>query len=278
LITLYEADSPSCSAVRFNGPVFFFSVWFWSKTLPRLTGTITETSRATLAGSRSPRALSGQDMGAVSPEMIVPGITLVFKRSADQENALRELLTAQENPDSPLYHHWLTPDTFAARFGIADEDIAAIETWLQSRGIHIDSTSRTRDRITFSGNAAQVQAAFGSELHYYQTEGEMHFAPQSDLTLPTELASMTAAVLHLSNFRPKPNVKASTGAQPNYTTLSTQAHYLTPKDIITMYGLTGVISEHGFGRRAEPRGRRSIVCRHIEFFEDRGISREFHTS
>jgi len=167
--------------------------------------------------------------------MTVPGMTLVFKRSAAQENELQELLTAQQNPASPLYHQWLTPETFAARFGIADEDIAATETWLQSRGFHIDSTAAGRDRITFSGSASQVKAAFGSELHYYQTEGEMHFAPQSDLTLPTELASMTAAVLHLSNFRPKPNIKARTSAQPNYTTLVTQTHYLGPKDVFTMY-------------------------------------------
>ncbi len=176
-------------------------------------------------------------MGAVPPAMTIPGMTLVFKRTVAQENALQELLAAQQNPASPLYHQWLTPDTFAARFGIADEDIAATETWLQSRGFHIESKALGRDRITFSGNVAQVQAAFGTELHYYQTDGEMHFAPQSDLTLPTELASMTAAVLHLSNFRPKPNITVQTNAHPNFTTLATQTHYLGPKDIATMYDL-----------------------------------------
>jgi len=228
--------------------LFSFSLFgFAQKPTPRLAGTITETSRAALVGSRSPGALPGQDMGTVSPEMTVPGITFVFKRSAAQENELQELLTAQQSPASSLYHHWLTPDTFAARFGIADEDLAVTETWLQSRGFHIESTARGHDRITFSGNAAQVQAAFGTGLHYYRTDGELHFAPQSDLTLPTELASMTAAVLHISNFRPKPNVKASTGVLPSYTTLSTQAHYLTPKDIITMYGLTALYQNTFWG-------------------------------
>src|ERR1700733_6474389 len=218
--------------------LFSFSLFgFGQSPQPRLKGVISETSRATLTGSLSPRALRAQDMGAVSPEMTVPGMTLVFKRSAAQENELQELLTAQQNPASPLYHQWLTPETFAARFGIADEDIAATETWLQSRGFHIDSTAAGRDRITFSGSASQVKAAFGSELHYYQTEGEMHFAPQSDLTLPTELASMTAALLHLSNFRPKPNIKVQTRPQPDFTAVSTQAHYLGPQDIVTMYDL-----------------------------------------
>jgi subtilase family serine protease len=224
-------------------PVFFTALFSFSlfgfaqRPTPRLTRPITQTSRATLAGSRSPRALRDQDLGAVSPQMTVTGITLVFKRSVDQENALQELLTAQQNPASPFYHRWLTPDTFAARFGMADEDIAATETWLQSRGFHVESTGRGHDRITFSGNAGQVQAAFGAELHYYQSEGEIHFAPQSDLTLPTELASMTAAVLHLSSFRPKSNIKVQTRPQPDFTALSTQAHYLGPEDVATMYDL-----------------------------------------
>src|SRR5271156_141214 len=85
---------------------------------PRLRGTITETARVVLSGSRTPRARLGEDLGAVSPEMTVPGITLVFKRSVEQESALQELLAAQQNTASPLYHQWLTPDTFATRFGM----------------------------------------------------------------------------------------------------------------------------------------------------------------
>src|SRR6202035_3944467 len=49
--------------------------------------------------------------------------------------------------------------------------------------------------------------------------------------------SMTAAVLHISNFRPKPNIKVQTRPQPNFTAFSTQAHYLGPQDIVTMYDL-----------------------------------------
>src|SRR5271155_416377 len=160
---------------------------FAQRPAPRLARAIADSARTVLAGSRPPRTLGGQDLGAVSPEMTVPGITLVFKRSPAQEDALQQLLAAQQNTASPLYHHWLTPDTFADRFGMADEDIAATETWLQSRGFHIDSVARSRDRITFSGSAAQVQAAFGTELRHYRTEGELHFAPASDLTLPAEL-------------------------------------------------------------------------------------------
>jgi subtilase family serine protease len=211
---------------------------------PRLGKVIAETSRAVLRESRTPLVRDAQDLGSVSPDMPVPGITLVFRRSTAQEAALQTLLVAQQNPASPLYHHWLTPETFAAQFGVADADIAATENWLVSHGFHIDNVARSRDRITFSGTAAQVQSAFTAELHHYRTDGELHFAPSSDLTLPASLASVTAAVLHLSDFRPKPNIKVITEERPDYTSSSTQAHYLSPADIATMYDVTPVFKRN----------------------------------
>jgi subtilase family serine protease len=204
---------------------------------PRLSGPIAQASRITLPGSHSPRVNGSdlEDLGPVAPNMSVPGITLVFKRSPAQESGLQALLAAQQNPSSPLYRHWLTPDDFAARFGMADADISTVETWLTSRGFQLDAVSRTRDRITFSGTAAQVQDAFGAELHRYRSPSALHFAAASDLSLPAGLASVTAAVLHLSDFRPKP--LAHTIAHPDFTSASAQAHFLGPQDIATMYDL-----------------------------------------
>jgi subtilase family serine protease len=220
---------------------------FAQRPQPRLRGAITETSRVVLSNSRTPKVRTAEDLGAIPSDASVPGITLVFERSAAQEAALKDLLSAQQNTASPLYHQWLTPETFAARFGVADEDIAATENWLASRGFHVESVARSRDRITFSGTASQVQAAFGAELHHYRTEGELHFAPASDLTLPAELASVTAAVLHLSDFRPKPNVKVHSSPHPDYTSYPSQAHYLGPKDIATMYDLAPLYQEQYSG-------------------------------
>jgi subtilase family serine protease len=216
---------------------------------PRLKEAISDSSRTALRGSLSPRVRGAEDLGPLSPEKTIPGITLVFRRSTEQEAALKDLLAAQQNPASPLYHHWLTPETFAARFGVDDKDISTVESWLTARGFHIENVARSRDRITFSGNAAQVQAAFGAELHYYRVEGEQHFAPASDLSLPASLTSVTAAVLHLSDFRPRPAYKVIPQAHPDYTTASTQAHYLGPKDILTMYDASDLhLNGYGSGQ------------------------------
>jgi subtilase family serine protease len=213
---------------------------------PRLKEAISDSSRTALRGSLSPRVRGAEDLGPLSPEKTIPGITLVFRRSTEQEAALKDLLAAQQNPASPLYHHWLTPETFAARFGVDDKDISTVESWLTARGFHLETVARSRDSITFSGNAAQVQAAFGAELHYYRVEGEQHFAPASDLSLPASLTSVTAAVLHLSDFRPRPAYKVIPQASPDFTSASTQAHYLTPNDILTMYDANN-LKFNGYG-------------------------------
>ena len=205
-------------------------------------------------------------MGAASPATELRGITLVYRRSAEQESALQQLLSAQGDITSPEYHRWLTPGSFGMRFGMADADVAATEIWLEGHGFHVDAVSNSRDRITFSGTAAGVRAAFGTELHRYEAGAEMHVAPASDLRLPADLVPLTAAVLHLSDFRPKPNLKVGTRPQPDYTTLSSQAHYLGPRDLRTMYDMPSASADFtvlldGSGQRVAVVGQSYVDTR-----------------
>ena len=63
---------------------------------PRLGKTISGSPRATLSHSRSPRVRTAEDLGAVPPDMPIPGITLVFRRSPQQEAGLKDLLAEQQ--------------------------------------------------------------------------------------------------------------------------------------------------------------------------------------
>src|SRR6201996_8582576 len=204
---------------------------------PRIRGPIETSPSVPLEGSLNPHVRLSDALGPLAPDTPLRGVTFVFKRTAAQEADLQQLLAQQSDPSSPLFHHWLTPADFAARFRIADSDIAATESWLQSLGFTLDDLSSTHpDRITFSGTAAQIQQAFGASLHRFRTTGntepELHFAPASELSLPPTLAPLTGAVLHLSDFRLKPSVRT---LRPDYTTLSSQSHFLSPKDISGMY-------------------------------------------
>jgi hypothetical protein len=212
---------------------------------PRITSQIDNASRVALTGSQPPRARAEDDMGAVPATLPLHGISLFFSRSPAQQIALDALVAAQQDPASSLYHRWITPDQYAAQFGVADADLAAAKAWLEQQGFSVDSISRSHNRIVFSGTAAQVATAFGAPLHYYLTPStafeaaKTHFAPSADLTLPAALASSVLAVGNLSDFHLVPHIlRSSPGAQPRFTSSQTGNHYLTPGDIATIYDIT----------------------------------------
>jgi len=95
-----------------------------------VTETIDESILVTLHGSVHPLATPAADQGA-SPGSLQLGRTiLVLKRHPLQQAALDKLANDQQNPKSPHYHKWLTPEQFGAQFGLASQDIEKITQWL----------------------------------------------------------------------------------------------------------------------------------------------------
>jgi Pro-kumamolisin, activation domain len=200
---------------------------------PRITTEIVDSERATIPGSRPPMARQANDTGQLPAGTELSGISIVFGRSASQEKKLQTLLSKQQNPSSRLYHKWLSPDEFAEQFGVADSDIAKVQAWLKSHGFKVDGVSRSKNRVTFAGTAGQIAAAFNTELHYYSLNGERHYAPSKDLSVPAALSSLVQSVSNLSSFRPKPHLRL----RPSFTSSQSGNHFLTPKDVDTIYDI-----------------------------------------
>ncbi len=236
------------------------------KPAARITNSIVNSERAAMAGSHPSWARAEADAGAVPDTTRLEGMTLVFSRSAAQQAAIETLLTAQQNPASTLYHQWLTPDQFAARFGVADADLAAVQSWLTQQGFEAGAVARSRDRITFSGSAGQFSAAFGAPLHYFNVQGAKHFAPASDLTLPAALSPSVMAITNVSDFRPKSSLKR---AAPEYTSAQTGSHYLTPKDISTIYDVNAAYSAGytGTGQTIAVIGQSAVLTGDVTTFQ-----------
>ena len=191
---------------------------------PRLTAPIDNSSRVTLAGSRPPRASTADDLGAVPNTLQLHGISLVFSRSPAQQTALDALVAAQQNPASPLYHQWLTPETYRPRFGAKPEDVARATSWLTAQGLQVHRTSPLGTRVTFSGTAAQLEAAFQTELHYYRVAGEKHYAMATAPAIPGDLADSVLSVYNTHDFVPRPTSrKLNAGAAARRTEVS--GHY-----------------------------------------------------
>jgi subtilase family serine protease len=210
---------------------------------PRIAAPIDDSSRVTLPGTRASHSFLAHDIGPVDPATPLHAIALDFNLTPQQKADLDSLTAAQQDIKSPLYHQWLTPEQFGARFGLAAGDIAAVESWLKLHGFTIDRTARANNRIVFSGTAAQVEAAFGAAIHNFQSrDGSIHFAPANDLALPSALAASVMAVRNLSNYLPKPHLKKAKAGRarprPQFTDGNEPAgveYALTPLDLATIY-------------------------------------------
>jgi uncharacterized protein (TIGR03437 family) len=151
---------------------------------------------------------------------------LVLKRSPDQEVALRKVLEAQLDQDSPNFHKWLTPEEFGRQFGPSSEDIRSVTSWLESHGLQVAGASKGRTVIEFSGSVRQVQEAFHTSIHKYLVNGEEHWANASDPQIPTALAPAVAGVASLHDFPKRPLIRAFGGYWRSQATGETKS--LTP--------------------------------------------------
>jgi len=207
-------------------------------------------SVAAVPGSVHPLARPEFDRGAVPESMPLSGLAIHFQRSAAQQSALEALIAEQNDPSSPQFHKWLTPEQFATQFGMSAQDIATTSAWLASQGFSVVKVTDSGNTILFSGNAGQVHHALGTEIHHFQVNGVTHYANASAVMLPGALAGVVTSVSGLDDFHPVPKsihtqVATGSGATSLFTSGITGNHYLSPGDFDTIYDVTGLLN-NGF--------------------------------
>lgn len=191
-------------------------------------------------GTSHPLALPEYDQGRVSGSMALHHVSIVFRLSPAQQEDLDQLAAEQQDPSSANYHKWLTPDQYADRFGLTRNDAAKVVSWLKSQGLTVESVSRGRTEIFFSGSAAQIEAALHTELHQYVVNGVNHFANASEPSVPSAFSGMVLGFRNLDDFRPKPRAirrKASAAELAAHYTSGQGDHFLAPDDFAVIYDL-----------------------------------------
>jgi len=225
-------------------------------------------------------ASTGNDLGEVADDLQLSHLTLVLRRSAQQQVAFEKFLAQQQDANSPNFHRWLTPVQVGEQFGASAHDIDALTQWLQSQGLHVDSVANSRFRIEFSGSAAKVGAAFATRLHAYLVGGEQRIAPAGVPQIPTALSAIVKAVhgLYTHNERPLhvdgtaplfggpatvPTPGASSCSPPPCT------YSIFPADFAVIYDMNPVYEQetYGGGQRIAIIGRARVYLPDIENFQ-----------
>jgi subtilase family serine protease len=189
--------------------------------------------RRLLTGHVHGLATPENDQGRAESSLELRSMTLVLKPSAEQQADLDAFLARQQDPSSPDYHRWLTPEQYADRFGFSADDLSRIATWLESQNLTVISVARGRNAILFSGPVRQVEKAFRTEIHRYKVNGELHFANSTDPSIPAALTGLVTAIHGLNDFRPQARLVRK--ATSNYTSGVTGNHYLAPDDVAAIY-------------------------------------------
>ena len=86
------------------------------------------------------------------------------------------------------------------QFGPSDEDIATVESWLQSHGFAVKQVNPGKQTIEFSGNVAQLRNAFHTQIHRYLVNGETHYSNAADPQIPAALSPVVGGFVALNNF------------------------------------------------------------------------------
>ncbi|HEX9121100.1 MAG TPA: S53 family peptidase [Terriglobales bacterium] len=220
-------------------------------------------------GSVHPFARTEHDQGEAAGSMMLNRMVMTFSPSAAQQADLDAMLSEQQNPLSPYYHQWFSPAQFADRFALSASDIGKVVDWLQGQGFSVDETARSRSYVAFSGTAAQVAAAFGTPIHHYLVNGELHYANVSDPKLPWPLASVVSGIRGLNDFRPKPRGGVGrTSPRPQFTSSISGNHFLAPDDFATIYNLKPLYNSgiDGTGQKIAVMGQTNLILSDISTF------------
>ena len=204
-----------------------------------------------LEGNTPPAVFrAANDRGPVADTLQLDHMLLVLKRPAEREAALQNLIDDMHNvAASAEYHKWLTPQQLGARFGLAPADLEAVQSWLVSQGFTVNRVYANALVIDFSGSAAQVHAAFHTEIHnLVLPNGERHIANISDPEIPAALAAAIQGVASLHDFFPRSHAiplgavsydRTNNIWKPHFNIRIDGAvyHTLAPYDFATIYDL-----------------------------------------
>lgn len=216
----------------------------------RIVHPIDESQLVTLKGTVHPLANARNDRGIAPDSLPLVHMHLVLKRSAAQEAALQQLITAMHTPGNANYHKWLTPAQFGAQFGPSDQDIATISNWLSDHGFNVIGPDPGKLTLEFSGTAGQFRSAFHAQIHRYLVNGETHYANSANPEIPAALAPVVGGFDTLNNFRikrqsrylGKASYDPTTGhATPQWTigtgTAAGDSFVMAPADFYAQYDL-----------------------------------------
>ncbi len=226
-----------------------------------ITAPIDETNLVTLAGNTRPEANAKNDRGRLPDGFPVDHMLLQLKRAPALEREFAQHIDTLTDKNSPNFRRWMMAAEQGEKYGLADQDIAAITGWLTSHGFTVGYVYPGRMVIDFSGTAGEIREAFHTEIHELEVAGQQHFANMSDPKIPAALAPAIEGVVSMHNFKPH----SMHVLRSNYTFAGcgSDCYALVPADFETIYNLKPLYTAGISGK-----GRTVVVVEDTNSFDN----------
>lgn len=124
-------------------------------------------------------------------------LTMTITMKVRDTERVNRLLAEQQDPNSPNYHRWITPQEFSARFGPDPVQFKAVRDWLIRQEFEIVSSNPDQRSITFKGRADQAERVFNTKIMTYSGTS---YANLSDPWIPARFAGAIGAIGGLHNM------------------------------------------------------------------------------
>ena len=135
--------------------------------------------------------------------------------------ALKRFMRALQDPHSPSFQHYITPQAFGARYGIAASAVAALERRLRAAGMTVTRSYPQRTALELRATAGQVERTFHVRLaDYVDRHGRRFHAPLDRPTVPRDMRAAVSGVAGLDTRPLEPEAVPSGGLKPTDATLA----------------------------------------------------------
>lgn len=185
-------------------------------------------------------------------------VGLRLRNQTDLENYVHTLDTTT----TQHAHPHMTLDQIVKAYGPLPNAQQAVTAYMQQAGFTLAATYKHHLMISFDGTIANAEQAFSLSINNYRTlSGRTFYAPATDPSVPTALASVMQSINGLDTVahythQPVVSKKGTRGVlRANANTsaclsASTTPNYYLPSQLATAYNLQGLYNQglHGEGQ------------------------------
>jgi len=149
-----------------------------------------------ISGQTVPLLKSASYVGTASAQQQLD-LSIGLKLRNQQE--LDSLLSAIYNPESSLYHHFLTPQQFGAEFAPTAAQQQQVIDYLRGQGIAVSHVASNGLFLDARASVATVQTAFGVKINNYKIGPRQFYANANAPSVPSQLVSLILSIGGMDN-------------------------------------------------------------------------------